>query len=168
MKNVCIIALVIIMIVGAAGFLLAHYILANKEKGEHILRIIEPLITCVVAAGFFPMINFNADDPVKFGAAFKLMNLVLGFIIFANFGSAMIKIYHGLKLYIYALISFLVTFVSLVLRYFVEYGEASNTYDFTLGNVVFHLLYVTIVATLFAYRKGKEKPEMPQGKENIK
>ena len=157
MKNAFVIILVIIVAVGVVAFLLARYISVNKEKGEHILRVIEPLLTCVVA-GFFPMINFNPDNPVDLGVAFKLMNLVFGFIVFANFGSAMLKIYRGLKLYIYALISFGIAVMSLVLRYFIEYGEVSNTYNFTFGNVIFHLLYVTIVATLFAYRKGKEKP----------
>ena len=158
MKNAFVIILVIIVAVGVVAFLLARYISVNKEKGEHILRVIEPLITCVVAAGFFPMINFNPDNLVNLGVTFKLMNLVFGFIVFANFGSVMLKIYRGLKLYTYALISFGIAVTSLVLRYFIEYGEVSNTYNFTFGNVIFHLLYVTIVATLFAYRKGKEKP----------
>ena len=64
----------------------------------------------------------------------------------------------GLSLYPRML---LFTVVGMICRYFLEFGEVSNTYNFTLFNIVVYL-FVVPVFTLLAYEfadKAKEKRE---------
>ena len=48
------------------------------------------------------------------------------------------------------------TVLGLLCRYFLEYGEVSNTYNFTVGNVILYLVFIplgTFLAYYFIVRK---------------
>ena len=60
--------------------------------------------------------------------------------------------------------SLLFTVLGLVCRYFLEYGEVSNTYNFTAGNIAAYLIWIPLGVTA-AYAvickklpKGEESP----------
>ena len=42
-----------------------------------------------------------------------------------------------------------ITVMGMVARYFLEYGEVSNTYNFTLKNIVIHMIIMLLLSTLF-------------------
>ena len=48
------------------------------------------------------------------------------------------------------LLTLVLTVLGLVCRYFLEFGEVSNTYNFTLFNVVLYLVLIPL-GTVFAY-----------------
>ena len=47
--------------------------------------------------------------------------------------------------------TFVLTSIGMVCRYLLEFGEVSNTYNFTLFNIVSYLVIIPI-GTTFAYR----------------
>lgn len=50
------------------------------------------------------------------------------------------------------MISFLnlgITIMGMVLRYFLEYGEVSNTYNFTPKKIVIHMIIMILLSTVF-------------------
>lgn len=52
--------------------------------------------------------------------------------------------------------TFLFSIVGLVCRYFLEFGEVSNTYNFTLKNIVLYLVCIPIFVTI-CYRIAKRQ-----------
>ncbi len=46
-------------------------------------------------------------------------------------------------------INFGITILGMSARYFLEYGEVSNTYNFTLKNIVIHMVIMMLLSTVF-------------------
>ncbi|MBE6023995.1 MAG: hypothetical protein E7231_12380 [Cellulosilyticum sp.] len=52
------------------------------------------------------------------------------------------------KLHLVLALSFLFTFIGMGLRYWLEYGEISNVYNFTFTNIILYILVIPIYCTL--------------------
>lgn len=50
-------------------------------------------------------------------------------------------------------------FLGLTARYLLEYGEVSNTYNFTTRNIVLHLVFMVLWSTMFWKTRVREKQE---------
>ena len=42
-----------------------------------------------------------------------------------------------------------ITILGMIARYFLEYGEVSNTYNFTLKNIVIHIVIMMVLSMIF-------------------
>ena len=51
-----------------------------------------------------------------------------------------------------------VTVMGMVARYFLEYGEVSNTYNFTLKNILVHVVIMLLLSMMF-WRQTKKRTE---------
>ena len=51
-----------------------------------------------------------------------------------------------------------ITIMGMVSRYFLEYGEVSNTYNFTPKKIVIHMIIMILLSTVF-WMKGKRSAE---------
>ena len=51
-----------------------------------------------------------------------------------------------------------ITILGMVARYFLEYGEVSNTYNFTLKNIVIHMIIMMLLSMAF-WMQVKRKVE---------
>ena len=51
-----------------------------------------------------------------------------------------------------------ITIMGMVARYFLEYGEVSNTYNFTLKNILLHVAIMLLLSMMF-WIQTKRKPE---------
>ena len=109
---------------------------------------------CLMGLGLFPIINFNPENPVDFGTPARFALIALAAFSCAAFGKSTHALFPKWKLYHVALISFGIACFSLVLRFLLEFGEVSNTYNFTVINVLFHLLFVTLISTGSAFSHG--------------
>ena len=106
--------------------------------------------------------GFLVIGPVFFGCfSFPFVNLthewsgnltVLNMFVFAaayyNIGlveAVVFPVNAGVKI---ILLNLILTCVGFGCRYLLEYGEFSNTYNFTIPNVVLHLLVSTAISTL--------------------
>lgn len=49
-----------------------------------------------------------------------------------------------------------ITIMGMVTRYFLEYGEVSNTYNFTLQNMLVHFVMMLLLSTMF-WMQAKSK-----------
>lgn len=56
------------------------------------------------------------------------------------------------------ILNFGITILGMLARYFLEYGEVSNTYNFTLKNVMIHMVIMMGVSMMF-WRQAKRKVE---------
>lgn len=113
-----------------------------------------PLLFSLLTGCFFPIVNFNPENPVDLGLTFRF--LLLGFAVWlcAELGKAEPALFPGWGMSQLALLNLALGCGGLVFRFVLEFGEVSNTYNFTLANVGFHLLFVVFFTTLFPVSKA--------------
>lgn len=56
------------------------------------------------------------------------------------------------------ILNFVITIMGMVARYFLEYGEVSNTYNFTLKNMIVHIVIMLFLSMIF-WMQTKRKSE---------
>lgn len=133
----------------------AMYKAAVKKHTRTI--IIEILvISSLINGGFFPIINLNPDNPVDIGLL-RLFLIAVAVAYQAEAGSLeslafakspMIKIW-GFNL--------LPSLIGMVCRYFIEFGEVSNTYNFTVPNILAQALILSLIPTVVCFFTKKSR-----------
>lgn len=104
------------------------------------MLIVVPLML-LVNCGFFPIVNFNPDNPVDLGLVMRVMIFVLAASAHWNFGRLAARVFPGRSPLFIGLFNAAVVCGGLLGRYLLEFGEVSNTYNFTPGNTVFHVVF---------------------------
>lgn len=124
-----------------------------------------PAITHILALGLvvfvncfgFPVYNWNKEWSLTLTALY----LILTPCCAAAAGDSWAKLYPGKKLKHMVILAGALTFAGLGCRFLLELGEVSNTYNFTLPNVLFHAAVFLGVFSLAWHRavkrvRGKE------------
>ncbi len=114
------------------------------------------LLGYIVFAGCFTFPISSEPFPLVFGKAY---NLVVGYGVIALGFSGVYGPGEEKRVYLLTLV---LTVLGLVCRYLLEFGEVSNTYNFTLFNVVFYLALMplwTLLAYALLSRKILQKRE---------
>ncbi len=84
-------------------------------------------------------------------------NVFIAIFAYYEIGMLFRVLYEDKPLYKVALASLCFTIIGFVCRFLLEYGEVSNTYNFTLLNTTFHTLVAVGIPTLAAlFRTNKE------------
>ncbi len=84
-------------------------------------------------------------------------NVFIAIFAYYEIGMLFRVLYEDKPLYKVALASLCFTIIGFVCRFLLEYGEVSNTYNFTLLNTAFHTLVAVGIPTLTAlFRTNKE------------
>ncbi|WP_283124817.1 hypothetical protein [Angelakisella massiliensis] len=132
----------------------------GKEMArKHKKLILAGILCCsiVVDGGFFPMVNFNPQNPVDLGIPHRLL-VVMGALWFHQavgcLEAAVFPKWSGGRIAVFNV--FLVV-LGLICRYLLEFGEVSNSYNFTVRNVFFQVTLLALMSTavcLFERRKS--------------
>lgn len=101
----------------------------------------------LVDGGFFPIINFNPENPVDFGIGFRLMILAMAFLFHKSIGSLEAVILPKWSVMSISIFNVLLVLCGLIFQYLLEFGEVSNTYNFTVWNVLFHVIVFAFIST---------------------
>lgn len=110
------------------------------------MLVVIPLML-LVNCGSFPIVNFNPDNPVDLGIVVKVMVFVSALEAHRNFGRLEARVFPERSLLFIGVFNAAVVWGGLLARYLLEFGEVSNTYNFTPANVVFHVLLLVSAAT---------------------
>lgn len=121
------------------------------------LFILVTVLSIVVYGCLFPVLNFSPERP-KTPFILTLLNLVLFFMISDGLGSVVPKMLPRWSLRNIGLYNSAVSAAGLLVRYILEFGEASNTYNFTVYNVVIYLIMTVGLAT-FEAKKTMSKEQ---------
>lgn len=57
------------------------------------------------------------------------------------------------------LLNLVLTLLGMAVRYFLEYGEVSNTYNFTFRNILLHIVMMVLWSSVFWKSRIREKKE---------
>lgn len=120
----------------------------------------KPLLICtvflaiIVNLGVFPIINFNPENPVNLGF-FKLVIITMAVIFSVYLGTLEAFFFPKWSVLGIFLFNITISLCGLCCRYILEFGEISNTYNFTLANVLFQVMFLSCIATLSNHWKQR-------------
>ena len=114
------------------------------------------LFSCIVGGCLFPIVNGNPENPVETSLVMKTIILLSVFIFYTELGMLQAALFPNGSIGFAAALNLGMTVLGLIFRYLLEYGEVSNTYNFTAANVALHLFALTILP-LMTYISRKQK-----------
>lgn len=114
------------------------------------------LFSCIVGGCLFPIVNCNPENPVETSLVMKTIILLSVFIFYTELGMLQAALFPNGSIGFAAALNLGMTVLGLIFRYLLEYGEVSNTYNFTAANVALHLFALTILP-LMTYISRKQK-----------
>lgn len=100
----------------------------------------------------FPVGNFTFGGGIVIG----LLNFVAAIGIGKCFGEIEAMVFPKVTWLLVLLLNLGITIMGMVVRYFLEYGEVSNTYNFTFKNIVVHTVIMLLLSIMF-WIKTKRK-----------
>lgn len=110
----------------------------------------------LVNAGFFPIINFNPGNPVDIGIRQRLVVIVMAFTFHKSIGSLEAAIFSKWSAILISIFNIFLVLCGLICRYVLEFGEVSNTYNFTIWNVFFQVTVLAFVSTAVCLLERKK------------
>lgn len=133
--------------------------MVNKEKIKSNRKIIIVgmlFFSILVNGGFFPIINFNPENPVDLGFM-RLIIIAMAFTFHKSIGSLEAIILSDCSTVFISIFNVFLVACGLVCRYLLEFGEVSNTYNFTILNVLFQIMMLALVSTVVCLLERKKR-----------
>ena len=121
-----------------------------KHK-KQILRIALWVVFLLVACCAFPINNFTKS----FGIPIMGINLFLNIACYYGLGMYEKMSFTEWKTGKIAILNLSVILLGMVLRYFLEFGEVSNTYNFTGPNIALHIA-AAFTISMFSYLTSRQ------------
>ena len=104
----------------------------NMKRSSKILLC---LLFLVISCCTFPIYNFTKD----FGKSIVTTNLILNVLCYYELGKFEKLMQKDWKIGKVLLVNMGVILLGMVMRFFLEFGEVSNTYNFTVPNIAIHI-----------------------------
>ena len=118
-----------------------EYILAHKKQ---LMMIFDCAFLVFIGCFTFPVFQFSKEAPdISRG-----LNLMITLMAYYEIGLLQNVLYGSKKIGVIAGINLGMTLLGFLCRFLLEYGEVSNTYNFTMPNIALHLLVAVRVTTL--------------------
>ena len=113
---------------------------SHRKMGITIFWIVAVFFGCFG----FPFINITKvlSDTEK---QISIINLFTCLVAYAEVGLLSGYLFEKKKIGVVMLINAAHIIAGMICRYFLEFGEVSNTYNFTLPNIVFHIIVISCV-----------------------
>lgn len=115
------------------------------------------IFSILVNGGFFPIVNFNPDNPVDLGIIMRLIIIIMAYTFHKSIGSLETIILPEWSTTFIGVFNAVLVLCGLIFRYLVEFGEVSNTYNFTILNVSFQMIALAAVSTVTCVLERKNK-----------
>ncbi len=132
----------------------------ESENSKMFLKKIAVISSFIFVSIFtgclFPIINFNLENPVNIGVPMRGVMVLTAFWLMNSTGYLEAYVFKNVNNLKVILLNLAIAGFGLIFRYVLEFGEVSNTYNFTFTNLMFHILLLVCV-TSFIYLKRKDK-----------
>ncbi len=104
-------------------------------KHKRLFWILIVLFVIITGAAF-PIYNWEKH----YSYALTGINLWLNIVCYIELGVFERRFLKGKQIYKITLFNLVIVLAGMVCRYFLEYGEVSNIYNFTIPNILFHIV----------------------------
>ena len=134
--------------------LLMENLQTNIRKHKKLLGVLGLVFIICLECCVFPVGNFSLRGGMRLG----LINLATAIGISKCFWEIVVFAFKQVTWLLVLLLNFGITILGMIARYFLEFGEVSNTYNFTLKNIVVHIVIMMLLSMMFwmqAKRKTK-------------
>ena len=113
---------------------------SHRKTGIAIFWIVAIFFGCFC----FPLVNFTKtlSDMQK---QIRIWNIFICLLAYVEVGLLSGFLFEKNKIGVVIFINAAHIIAGMICRYFLEFGEASNTYNFTLPNIVFHIIIISCV-----------------------
>lgn len=124
---------------------------SHKKLAITLFWVIDIFFGCLC----FPFINITKvlGDAEK---QISIINLFTCLVAYAEVGLLSGYLFDKRKIGVILVINVAHIIAGMICRYFLEFGEVSNTYNFTLPNIVFHIIIISCVC-LCSYLHTKKQ-----------
>ena len=120
---------------------ITHFVKRHKK----LFTAMTLIFFVLLGGAAFPIYNLTKEWSITLTLSILVSAIgysgMLGVTEIALFPNA--KIYHIIPL------NLVLTLLSMGCRYLLEYGEVSNTYNFTVPNMILHIVAVLVISTGF-------------------
>ena len=121
------------------------------EKHSKVSAVITFIFFFVLGACDFPIYNLSRDWPSTLTLSI-IFNGVLTYIALGSAEAAMLPKCKGWHIF---LLNIVLVLLSMGGRYLLEFGEVSNTYNFTAPNIALHIV-ATLTISMVSYLTARE------------
>ena len=124
------------------------------QRHKKLSLIIFLVYFIVLGAAVFPIYNLNKEWPSTL--TISIFMSAVGYS--GMLGVVEIALFRKVKIHHIILLNLVLILLSMGARYLLEYGEVSNTYNFTIPNMILHIVAVLIISTGFwNYARANEQ-----------
>lgn len=123
------------------------------KKHKKAVYIVSFLFAVLMGCFTFPVINFNYHQ-TKWIISF--INIMVTIGAYSSIGQLEAVIYPDVSVVRILLLNTGLVVLGMISRYFLEYGEVSNTYNFTLLNSSVHIFLTVLWGTVNWYKYRKQ------------
>lgn len=103
------------------------------------------IFCCIIGGCLFPIVNCNPENPVETSLGMKTIILLSAFLFYSELGMLQSALFPKGSIAFAAALNLALASLGLIFRYLLEFGEVSNTYNFTVPNAALHLFALTLV-----------------------
>ena len=114
------------------------------NRNQKLKTILLFALIVVTAGSSFPIYNFTKS----FGKATTVSLLFLNVSCYGALGAMERPFVKNWKLHQVALLNLGMILLSMLFRYLLEFGEVSNTYNFTIPNMLLHISVTVTLSSL--------------------
>ena len=114
-------------------------------KHKKLFCVIGLILIICLECCVFPVGNFTYGGNI----AISLINLAAAIGIGKCLAEIEVMLLPKVMWVLVLLLNLGVTILGMVARYFLEYGEVSNTYNFTLKNILIHTVIMLLLSMMF-------------------
>ena len=116
------------------------------EKHKSFFSIFACVFLIFIGCFAFPFYNFTPNAP----NISRLSNILVSLLAYYEIGVLQSMLFEATSWRKCSAVVLLMTIIGLLCRYLLEFGEVSNTYNFTLPNVLLHL-FAAVCVSGFAF-----------------
>lgn len=107
----------------------------KKRLAMSSIFLFEVFMTCCM----FPFLNLTKETPIKIEMINWLV-IVVSIMAYHSIGQAEVKIFPNSSTILVIAFNFIAAIVGMGCRFLLEFGEVSNTYNFTMPNIILHII----------------------------
>ena len=117
------------------------------------------LFTVFITCCMFPFLNLTKEIPIRM-EVINWIVIVVSIMSYHSIGQAEVKLLANRSTLLIISCNLIATIVGMVCRFILEFGEVSNTYNFTIPNIVLQIIVAVIfssVTWLFSKKANTNK-----------
>ncbi|MDD2481580.1 MAG: hypothetical protein PHC44_07900 [Lutispora sp.] len=100
-------------------------------------------ITCCM----FPFLNLTKETPIRMEVINWLV-IVVSIMFYHSIGQSEAKLFPNSSAMFIILFNLIATIVGMGSRFLLEFGEVSNTYNFTIPNIILHIVVAVVLSSV--------------------